>query len=307
MRLGLDRAVSPRSETLMDFRQGTCSSCQNSIRVSSTFQAARAKCPKCGGTVELGPVQTGSSAAAKAARPSAAAPRVGTRAGGEKSSTRTAAASGSKRAREKEHATGERARGGRTQAAKKKSRVPLIAGGLMAVAVAALAFRYFTGGSDAQAQPQAPAASVKPDLSHIPDAAKHPETSDEEWTAMNEMMAAYIKPPFDRNAERSGDLLAPKGLRAVPAILNGWKKVDLSTSEGASLGWKIQTLLLQERCGGTNFGWHRDTRLENIAFNTHVIERWFQAWSQAGDDASKWEEIAKTGTKKSSGEPAESK
>ncbi len=40
----------------MEFRPGTCSSCKASFRIPVTFTANRAKCSKCGGTVEIGPV-----------------------------------------------------------------------------------------------------------------------------------------------------------------------------------------------------------------------------------------------------------
>lgn len=46
----------------MDFRQGTCTNCKNSFRVPATFTANKAKCPKCAGVVEIGPVQSASSA-----------------------------------------------------------------------------------------------------------------------------------------------------------------------------------------------------------------------------------------------------
>lgn len=64
----------------MDYRQGVCTSCQNSFRVPATFVQNKAKCPKCGGVVEIGPVQSGGAApaaapaAAAAAQPAPAAP-----------------------------------------------------------------------------------------------------------------------------------------------------------------------------------------------------------------------------------------
>ncbi len=40
----------------MEFRPGTCSSCKANFRIPASFTAHRAKCSKCGGTVEIGPV-----------------------------------------------------------------------------------------------------------------------------------------------------------------------------------------------------------------------------------------------------------
>jgi hypothetical protein len=54
----------------MDYRQGTCGSCKSSFRVPASFTANKAKCPKCGGVVELGPAQSTSAApAAEKPRP----------------------------------------------------------------------------------------------------------------------------------------------------------------------------------------------------------------------------------------------
>jgi hypothetical protein len=56
----------------MDYRQGVCTGCQNSFRVPATFVQNKAKCPKCGGVVEIGPVQSGGASAAPAAAAAAA-------------------------------------------------------------------------------------------------------------------------------------------------------------------------------------------------------------------------------------------
>lgn len=54
------------------FRQGSCTQCKSSFRVPATFSANRAKCPKCGGAVDIGPVQ--GTAAAPAAAPAKPVP-----------------------------------------------------------------------------------------------------------------------------------------------------------------------------------------------------------------------------------------
>ena len=244
----------------MEYRQGICSSCQNTFRVPATFQLPKAKCPKCGGVVEIGPVQTAASPAAKArpaegtktpegtkppegAKPPEpvrvlelkerpAAQQMTTRpireSAGEREPAPAAVEPGGEGARVQKRKVGQKTRKARRRALvgkKKKSSLPILAGLLLVVAGGAFAVKKLGGQSGPEAPAQAPAPVAKPDLSHIPDASKHPETTDTEWAEMNELMAGYIKPPFDRNAERSGDLLARKGLRAVPAILNGWKRV----------------------------------------------------------------------------------
>jgi len=58
----------------MDYRQGVCTGCQSSFRVPATFVQNKAKCPKCGGVVEIGPVQSGGAAPAPAAAATSSAP-----------------------------------------------------------------------------------------------------------------------------------------------------------------------------------------------------------------------------------------
>ena len=60
-------------------RLGTCSSCEAQYRVPATFKANKAKCKKCGGVVEIGPVQGQAAPAAKPAparKPRGARPAV---------------------------------------------------------------------------------------------------------------------------------------------------------------------------------------------------------------------------------------
>jgi hypothetical protein len=148
------------------------------------------------------------------------------------------------------------------------------------------------GGDDAPAIAAAPAPAMI-DLSQIPDVERLEGTNDGDWAAMNEMMARYVAPESGQNAQQYGDRLMIKGRYAVPAILNGFKRIDLTTQHGADVGWKIQTMLLQGLCKDTNFGWHRNTRPEGIAFNQKVIQQWFECWKFAGDDDELWTEIAK--------------
>ena len=110
---------------------------------------------------------------------------------------------------------------------------------------------------------------------------------------MNELMDRYRTPPFGPASTQSGDRLMIRGKQAIPAILNGFKRVDLTTKDGADIGWKIQTLLLQGLCNDANFGWRREAGPADVAFNKQVIQRWFEAWEAAGTDDEAWAEIAR--------------
>ena len=51
----------------MEFRPGLCSACKASFRIPATFTANKAKCSKCGGTVEIGAVTSDTGGASSAA------------------------------------------------------------------------------------------------------------------------------------------------------------------------------------------------------------------------------------------------
>jgi len=156
----------------------------------------------------------------------------------------------------------------------------------------ALWFLVFRGKEEAPTTSAAePLAAV--DLSGLDDRQPLDGTTDEEWAAMNELMTRYRTPPFGPASVQSGDRLMIRGKQAIPAILNGFKRVDLTTRDGSEIGWKIQTLLLQGLCGDTNFGWRRETRPADVLFNQQVIQRWFEAWEAAGTDEEAWAEIAR--------------
>ena len=56
----------------MEYRHGTCASCGAHYRVPATFKADKAKCKKCQGVVEIGPVQSDESAGSAAGKPAPA-------------------------------------------------------------------------------------------------------------------------------------------------------------------------------------------------------------------------------------------
>jgi hypothetical protein len=248
----------------MELLDGICTACKRPYRV----RASSAACPHCGASLEP--------AASARARPEAARP-AGTRAG--KSATRTRPASAGSRT------------GRVPQRAAKKSALPLVIAAALVLALGAWLFT--SRGAEPAVAAEAPVVPEGVDLSRLPDLPPLEGTTDAEWAAMNERMTRYVEPPFGPASVQAGDRLMIQGHRSVPAILNGFKRLDLTTKDGAEIGWKVQTLLLQGLCGDVNFGWHRDARPEDVAFNQRVIARWFAAWEEAGDDDAKWAEIAK--------------
>jgi len=81
------------------------------------------------------------------------------------------------------------------------------------------------------------------------------------------------------------------GKAGIPAILNGFKLIDVSAEEGNSRGLQVQMLLLGHLTNGVDFGWKRDRRPPEVAFNKQVIQRWFDAWNKAHDDDAAWAAI----------------
>ena len=258
----------------MASQHGICTDCKHSFPLTPGTRAEDAECPKCGGAVKLArPAGTERrsvprAGAAGSAKAGAAAPR--------------SAASGHPRGKVHGHA-GE---------PKKKGPLPLVLGGAGLAVVALGAWFFVSRGPEAEpASAAAPSAGI--DLSQLPDQAPLEGTSDEQWAALNELMTKYRTPPFSPASVPYGDRMMIQGKRAIPAILNGFKRLDLTTRDGADIGWKIQTLLLQGLCSDTNFGWRRETRPADVQFNQQVIQTWFQAWEIAGEDDELWAEIAR--------------
>jgi hypothetical protein len=177
--------------------------------------------------------------------------------------------------------------------AEKKGPAPLLVIGSAGVVVVALALWFFGSHGGKEVATEAAEVVATIDLSQLTDQQPLAGTTDEDWAALNELMTRYRTPPFGSTSVQSGDRLMINGKRSVPAILNGFKRLDLTTPEGAEIGWKIQALLLQGLCNDTNFGWHRETQPADIAFNQQVIQRWFRAWEVAGENDEIWAEIAR--------------
>lgn len=253
----------------MALRPVTCPSCQHAFKVVSSASGEK-PCPKCGAAVALG------DAPAAAATAKRADSHAHARSGGSasKSSHKHRHTSGAARAK---------ASGG--------GKLPLLLGG--GALVLGLGLWLFMSGGDDAPKPIAAAAPPIFDLSKLPDLEPLEGTDPGDWEKMKEMMTRYSAPPWTQNSQQYGDRLMMKGRFSVPAILNGFKRLDFSTQHGADVGWKIQTMMLQGLCKDTNFGWHRATRPEDVAFNHEVVQRWFEAWKFAGDDDALWAEVAK--------------
>jgi hypothetical protein len=277
----------------MDSNRGFCPSCNLSFRLPASFRGSQTRCPKCGKVAEIAAASAGESSQAEKQRsdpagreralgkPQNSSPHRGARPARKSSGEEDQAASTGRGSRH------------RAPAEKAKRPLPLLLGGA-GVLVAALAIWFFglRGAGEAPVTSAAePLTTI--DLGQLADQQPLEGTTEEDWAALNELVKRYCTPPFGSASVQCGDRLMIQGKRAVPAILNGFKGLDLATAEGTDIGWKIQTLLLQGLCGDTNFGWRRETRPADVHFNQQVIQRWFEAWEAAGTDDEAWAEIAR--------------
>lgn len=345
----------------MDFRQGVCTACKNSFRIPATFAADKAKCPKCRGIVEIGPVQSGGGASASstssspqtavkapapapvavpakipppkpapvaasaqsegpapavsspppapppAAPAKRASPPPRTEPAAPKESVRNATAAAASRVKSGESSEGaerpstRRAREPRV--VEPVNRTPMMIGLAVAIVAVALLGWYFgvkrpadeVAAKEAAAKQKAAADAAlvsSVDLTKIPDAARLEQTPEDVWQQMGQLMTTYTTPPFSATAQKAGDvLLSSWGKQSIPAILNGYKRIDVSTPYGVEIGSKIQMLMLQSLTRGVTFGWRQDVSAEDQAFNKRVIQRWFEAWNRAKTDDAIWAQI----------------
>jgi hypothetical protein len=360
----------------MEYRLGTCASCQAQYRVPATFKADKAKCKKCEGVVEIGPVQGGDKGASGAvpaavppsakkpaapraaapAKPKAAAvpaPKAGTSRSGSKDSVRSAAEAAADRVRNAGPKKSGASAGGKAAGAKgkpssrsssrrtkrepkkKKSSVGMLIGGVVVLAAIAFGAMFFLkqGDSETQAaenvavaqpevteeaaveveeaptedveepevvdpepekepEPAAPKDPASVDLSLLADQVKLPETSDDDWATIVQQVATFVDPNAGAAGNRSRKQLLALGRVAFPAILNAFKRVDVTVQDGYRTGDLVQKLL-QEICRGNNFGWRYSTEPADAYFNKRVIEMWFKSWAQVVENPKAWVQMGK--------------
>lgn len=158
-----------------------------------------------------------------------------------------------------------------------------------------------------KAEPKDP-ASV--DLTAIPDFGPTPDTTSEEWTKMNEQIVVWMDVEAGAAGNRAKLELIKQKRKAVPAILNAFKRLDFATKEGRSNGDQIQKAL-EQISNGRNFDWRYADEAagrpyenpDDVYFCKRVVEEWTKLWKQAEQDIKAWIRIAKLEEK----DPAEAK
>jgi hypothetical protein len=157
-------------------------------------------------------------------------------------------------------------------------------------------------------EPKAPEAKAPPppkdpatvDLASIPDFGPTVDTTPEEWSRMNEWGALWMDVEAGAAGNRAKIDLLKMGRKAVPVILNLFKKLDFATKEGRSNGDQCQKAM-QQVTNGRNFDWRYADEAagrgfdnpEDVYFNKRVVEEWVKVWRQVEVSIEAWIKLAK--------------
>ncbi len=148
-------------------------------------------------------------------------------------------------------------------------------------------------------KPDAPATKIADpssiDLTQIQDFGPIDGTTEEEWAAMNEWMGRWMDVEAGAAGNKAKLQLVEKKRKAIPVILNAFKRQDFATKEGRSNGDQCQKSLMQI-CYGTNFDWkYADeaagrpvTDPNDVYYCKRVVESWSKLWRKGQQDVEYW-------------------
>ncbi|NOT28984.1 MAG: hypothetical protein HOP15_00890 [Planctomycetes bacterium] len=138
------------------------------------------------------------------------------------------------------------------------------------------------------------------DLAAIPDFQPTADTSADEWAEMSARVRQWMDAEAGAAGNRAKLELIEQKRKAVPAILNYFKKQDFATQEGRSNGDQCQKALMQI-CNGTNFDWRYADEAagrpydfpEDVAFCRRVVAEWVKAWRPVEHSIEAWIKLAR--------------
>ena len=159
-----------------------------------------------------------------------------------------------------------------------------------------------------EAAPAEPAKKPEPkvkdpasiDLAAIADFGPTSDTTAEEWAEMQELIGQWMDIDAGAAGNRARLKLMELKRKAVPAILNHFKKLDFATKEGRSNGDQCQKAL-EKIWNGTNFDWRYPddaagkpvTDPNDVWFCKRATELWCSLWKQAEENIEVWIQKAK--------------
>lgn len=138
------------------------------------------------------------------------------------------------------------------------------------------------------------------DLAAIADFGPTPDTTPEEWTKLQETVVQMLDTEAGAASTKARRALLEQKRKAVPAILNAFKKLDFATDEGRKSGDLCQSTL-KDIWNGTNFDWRYPdpaagkpvTDPGDVWFCKRSTELWCSLWKQAEANIEVWIERAK--------------
>ena len=138
------------------------------------------------------------------------------------------------------------------------------------------------------------------DLAAIADFGPTPDTTPEEWTKLQETVVQMLDTEAGAASTKARRALLEQKRKAVPALLNAFKKLDFATDEGRKAGDLCQSTL-KDIWNGTNFDWRYPdpaagkpvTDPGDVWFCKRSTELWCSLWKQAEANIEVWIERAK--------------
>ncbi len=159
-------------------------------------------------------------------------------------------------------------------------------------------------GGEPEPESGAPAAEPKPartvdpssvDLTAIEDFGPVEDTTAEEWAEMTGWMEQWMDVEAGASGNKARMRLLEKKRKAIPVILNAFKRLDFATREGRSNGDLCQKSL-RDLCHGTGFDWkYADDAAgrpvdhpEDVYFCKRVVQSWAELWKKGLADIEHW-------------------
>lgn len=142
------------------------------------------------------------------------------------------------------------------------------------------------------------------DLASIADFEAPPGVAPETWAEWQEHVLTLTDTLSGARGGRASRALIEAGRDAVPAIINQFKRIDFSATEGMTTGVLVHKTL-EGITNGVSFGWQRGTTPNNQFYNRRVVQRWAEQWQKAIDDPAAWDEFARPAPVENGGEGGE--
>ncbi|MBI1380523.1 MAG: hypothetical protein GC161_05470 [Planctomycetaceae bacterium] len=132
------------------------------------------------------------------------------------------------------------------------------------------------------------------DLSQLADFGPLEGTSDEEWKAIQDLATTLFNPLAGARGGRASRSLIEKGKAAVPALLNGLKRIEFAEMDGVVTGSLALDSL--QAISGLTTAWKRTVQPADQVFNKRTVQTWFAEWERIQKDPARLEAFGSSKT-----------